>query len=225
MIPWELLDTTPVPDSAEPLSLWRRGGEYSLRIGPHELMNSRAHHSEEALAELACARIRDLPSPSLLIAGLGMGFTLAAALHLLPAGSSVTVAELVPAVIHWNRQHLGTLAGQPLGDQRVLVHEGDVGRLLRQTTAAYDAILLDVDNGPEGLTRGANDALYSQAGLAAAFTALSPHGVFGVWSAHPCAPFTKRLGQAGFAVEEIRLRARGRQGGGRHTVWLATKRG
>lgn len=224
MIPWELLDTTPVPGSHEPLSLWRRGGEYSIRIGPHELMNSRAHSSEEALAELACARVGDRPTPCVLIAGLGMGYTLAAALRQLPAESRVTVAELVPAVIHWNRHHLGTLAGHPVDDQRVRVHEGDVGAVLRQATIAYDAILLDVDNGPEGLTSSANDALYSPAGLAAAFTALRPHGVLAVWSAHPCAPFAKRLGQAGFAVEEVSLRARGRHGGGRHVIWLATRK-
>jgi spermidine synthase len=225
MIPWELLDQAPVAGSAEVLSLWRRGNEYSIRIGRQELMNSRAHHSEEMLAELTCAKVRDRPAPGVLIAGLGMGYTLAAALRQLPAESRVTVAELVPAVVHWNQHHLGTLAGHPLDDQRVRVVEGDVGKVLRQEPAAYDAILLDVDNGPEGLTSRANDALYSPAGLAAACTALRPQGVLAVWSAHPCAPFAKRLGQAGFAVEEVRLRARGRLGGGRHTVWLATRKG
>ena len=223
MIRWELLDSTPVPGSNEPLFLWQRGSEYSLRIGSAELMNSRVHSSEEQLAELACARLHGKPAPSLLIGGLGMGYTLAAALRHLPLTSTLTVAELVPAVVHWNQHYLGTLTGHPLHDRRVGVQEGDVAALLRQKTAAYDAILLDVDNGPEGLTCTANDALYNVAGLAAAFTALRPQGILAVWSAHSCAPFAKRLAQAGFMVEEVRLRARGRQGGGRHTVWLATR--
>jgi spermidine synthase len=223
MRPWELLHTATVPDDGTELRLYRRGEEYSIKAGNNQLMNSRVHGSEDALAELACQRLGDHPSPRILIGGLGMGFTLAAALQQLGPEAEVVVAELVPAVITWNQELLSELAGHPLKDLRVTVYEGDVGQLIRSDRNTYDAILLDVDNGPEGLTRKENDSLYSPTGLRAALAALRPKGVFGVWSISPDQHFSKRLRHAGFNVEEIRARARGRHGGGRHMIWLGTK--
>jgi spermidine synthase len=224
MRPWELLDTTTVPGDGRDLRLYRRGEEFSIKAGYSELMNSRVHGSEDALAELACQRLGDRPRPRVLIGGLGMGFTLAAALQQLGSAAEVTVAELVPAVVTWNRELLSELAGQPLDDPRVTVYEGDVGQLIRSSRGTYDAILLDVDNGPEGLTRKENDSLYSPAGLSATLAALRPKGIFSVWSISPDQAFSKRLQQTGFSVEEIRARARGKHGGGRHMIWLGTKR-
>jgi spermidine synthase len=184
-------------------------------------MNSRVHGSEDALAELACQKLADRPHARVLIGGLGMGFTLAAALQQLGPGAEVVVAELVPEVVTWNRELLSALAGHPLEDPRVTVYEGDVGQLIGAERDAYDAILLDVDNGPEGLTRKENDSLYSPAGLRAALAALRPRGILGVWSITPDQPFSKRLKQAGFNVEEIRVR--NRHGGGRYMIWLGLK--
>lgn len=223
MRPWKLLHTTTVPGDDEPLRLYQRGDEFSIKARHSELMNSRVHGSEDALAELACQRLAKVPNARVLIGGLGMGFTLAAALRELGPDAEVIVAELVPAVIDWNRELLSSLAGDPLKDSRVTVHEGDVGPLIRSQQGRYDAILLDVDNGPEGLTRKENDSLYSPAGLRAAMAALRSRGIFGVWSISPEPAFSKRLKQAGFDVEEIRARARGQHGGGRHMIWLGTK--
>jgi spermidine synthase len=223
MIPWELIDRAPVPGHGAELRLYRRGAEFSIRLDAGELMNSRAHGSEEALAELACARIAERPCPRVLIGGLGMGYTTAAALCRLGAEARVRVAELVPAVVKWNRGVLGKLAGHPLQDARVSVCEADIARVLRVEQQAYDAILLDVDNGPEGFCRKGNDWLYARAGLAAAFAALRPAGVLAVWSAGPDRAFFKRLHQAGFSVNEVRVRARAADKGGRHTIWLAVR--
>ncbi len=223
MRPWELIDTAVVPGEGGELRLYRRGDEFSIKAGYSELMNSRVHGSEDALAELACQRIADRPKPRLLIGGLGMGFTLAAALKQLGPMAEIVVAELVPAVVEWNQGPLAALAGNPLDDQRVTVHQGDVAQLIRSQQMAYDAVLLDVDNGPEGLTRKENNKLYSSAGLAAAAAALRPDGIFGVWSISPDQKFSKRLAHSGFKVEEIRVRARGRQGGGRHMIWFGKK--
>jgi len=222
MIPWELLDTTTVPGDGDELRLYRRDDEFSIKARNYELMNSRMHGSEDALAELACQRLVSRPKPRVLIGGLGMGFTLAAALQHLGADAEVVVAELVPAVVEWNRGVLAPLAGQPLDDPRVVVYAGDVGELIHSGQDAYDAILLDVDNGPEGLTRKGNDGLYSPAGVNVALLALCPKGIFGVWSISPEPRFSKRLRQAGFTVEEIRARAHGRRGA-RHMIWLAER--
>ena len=184
-------------------------------------MSSRVHGSEEALGELACARIADWAQPRVLIGGLGMGFTLAAALKALGPTAEVVVAELVPEVVQWNRELLGEPAGHPLRDARVTVRVGDVGRILRKERRAFDAIVLDIDNGPEGLTRKANDWLYSSSGLTAAFDALRPQGVLGVWSAGPDAGFSDRLRRMGCVVEEVVVRGRGPGKGARHTIWLA----
>ncbi len=221
MIPWQLLDSAPVPGEGGELRLYRRGGEFSIRVDGAELMNSRVHGSEDALAKLACARIASLPAPRVLIGGLGMGYTLAAALNRLGTESRVEVAELVPAVVAWNRGALAELAGRPLADGRVTVRECDVAEMLRTEQRAYDAILLDVDNGPRGLTRKGNDRLYTRSGLAAISAALRPGGVFALWSASPERAFGELLRNAGFAVDEERIRARGPRGGGYHTIWIA----
>lgn len=222
MIPWEELGRAGIPAAADPLVLARRGTEFVIRIGAKALMSSAAHGSEEALAELACARIADRPRASVLIGGLGMGFTLAAALRSLPPTARVMVAELIPAVVEWNRGLLADLAGRPLEDPRVVVHQGEVAEMFRGKDAAFDCILLDVDNGPNGLTLASNDWLYSPAGLLAARLALPGGGVLGVWSVAPDPDFTHRLRAAGFDVEQQVVRAR-RSRGGRHTLWLATR--
>ncbi|HEC97656.1 MAG TPA: spermidine synthase [Nitrospirae bacterium] len=223
MIPWERLECAPVPGNGGEICLYRRGEEYSIRVNGHELMNSSAHGSEEALAELACERITGNGSPRILIGGLGMGFTLASSLKCLSPGARIVVSELVPAVVKWNRGPLAELSGNPLQDGRVTVSESDVGQVLKQKKRAYDAILLDVDNGPEGLTREGNDRLYSQAGLETSFAALRPEGVLAVWSAAPDRAFARRLRRSGFEVDEVCVRARGSRGGGRHTIWIAVR--
>jgi spermidine synthase len=221
MIPWVHLDTAKVPGGGE-LRLMRRGAEFSIMSGAIELMNSRLSGSEKALATLACDRIRGRVKPAMLVGGLGMGFTLRAALAELPADAAVVVAELLPAVVAWARGPMAHIFDGCLDDPRVSVREGDVGDLIRSGRAAYDAILLDVDNGPGGLSREANDSLYTAAGLGAAKRALRPGGVLAVWSAGPDDRFTGRLGKAGFAVEEVRVRATGGGRGARHVIWLAS---
>jgi len=224
MIPWKLIDRAEVPGGGGELCLYKRGSELSIRVDGRELMNNRVHGSEETMAEYACMRIIHCARPVVLIGGLGMGYTLAAALERLGPQSRVIVAELVPAVVKWNRGSLADLAGNPLRDGRVTVRETDVARILEEEGQAYDAIVLDVDNGPVGLTREGNNWLYTRPGLEAAFRALRPGGVFAVWSAGPDRTFTARLRRVGFAVEEVRTRARGRKGGGWHTIWMATRR-
>jgi spermidine synthase len=223
MNPWILLDQSTVPGDGGVMKLYQRAHEYSISIKNDELMNSRMHGSEEALAELACKRVADREKPRVLIGGLGMGFTLSAALAHLDSNAEVVVAELVPAVVQWNRTHLAELAGHPLDDPRVTVRESDVRLLIKADKDAYDAILLDVDNGPDGLTHEGNDRLYTHGGLAAAKAALKPGGILAVWSAEPDKSFSKRLRGSGFKMEEISVRARGKRGGRRHTIWLAEK--
>ncbi|MCF7818633.1 MAG: hypothetical protein K9M54_12215 [Kiritimatiellales bacterium] len=221
MNPWILLDKATVPGGGE-MKLYQRAFEFSISVNNEELMNSRMHGSEDALAELACKRVADHEAPRILIGGLGMGFTLAAALEHLGNTANVVVAELVPAVVRWNHTHLAELAGRPLDDSRVTVRESDVGLVIKDQAEAFDAILLDVDNGPDGLTHAGNDRLYTHGGLAAAKAALKPGGILAVWSAEPDKSFSKRLRGSGFQMEEITVRARGTKGR-RHTIWLATK--
>lgn len=221
LIPWRELDRAEVPGGGAPLVLAQRGSEYVIRSGAVALMASGAHGSEEALAEAVCERLEGRPRARVLIGGLGMGYTLAAALRALPPEARVDVAELVPAVVRWNRGPLGPLAGCPLEDPRVRVIEGDVADAMR-ASARYAAILLDVDNGPQALTRDANHALYSIAGLRLAVRAMQPWGVLGVWSVAPDREFSRRLAAAGLEAEELRVRAR-RTKGGVHTLWLATR--
>jgi spermidine synthase len=222
LIPWEFLGAAQVPGGGE-LRLMRRGAEFSIKLGQNELMNSRLFGSEEALATLAWRRIQPRDKPRLLIGGLGMGFTLRAALTVLGPDARIVVSELVPEVVAWARGPMAEIFGTSLTDPRVSVREIDVGQLIRSERAAYDIILLDVDNGPEGLTRAANDTLYDQTGLAATYAALQAGGVLGVWSSGPDARFTQRLRKAGFEVDEINVRATAARRGARHVIWMATK--
>ena len=223
MIPWEFLGSAQVPGNGGQLRLYRRGGEFSIRANDCELMNSSVHGSEDALAELACSRVTGQARPRVLIGGLGMGYTLASALRVLGTTGKVVVAELVPEVVEWNRGALAGLAGHPLHDRRVTVLEVDVARILQTEQMAYDAILLDVDNGPEGLTRKVNNWLYSRVGLDAAFSALRPAGVLAIWSASPNRAFSGRLRKSGFEVDEVNVRGRGTHGGAHHTIWIARR--
>ncbi|KQU62726.1 spermidine synthase [Aminobacter sp. DSM 101952] len=224
MIPWIVLDTAKIPGGGE-LRLKQRGTEFSIMLGSNELMNSRLSGSEEALAKLACDRIGGRSKPTILIGGLGMGFTLRAALALLGKDARIVVAELVPEVIAWARGPMAEVFGGCLDDPRVEVVEGDVGRLIRDGAGTYDAILLDVDNGPEGLSRDANDSLYNYAGLHAAKTALKPGGVLTVWSQGPDKSFSRRLHESGFVTDEVKVRASTKGGGARHVVWVAASGG
>jgi spermidine synthase len=203
----------------------QRGGEFSIFAGADELMGTRLSGSEEALASLASERLQERVRPQILIGGLGMGFTLRAALARFGADAGITVAELVPEVLTWAQGPLAEIHGDSLSDPRVTVYVGDVGDLITGPAGRYDAILLDVDNGPAGLMRAANDDLYDHYGLREAHAALTPGGILGVWSAAPEPVFTQRLRAAGFSVEDHRVRANGRNTGPRHVVWLATKTG
>jgi len=221
MIPWVELAAAKTPDGKS-LRLKQRGAEFSIMLGTNELMNSRLSGSEEALAKLAIQRVASVPSPHVLIGGLGMGFTLRAALGEVGPGAKVTVAELIPAVVDWARGPMHAVFGDCLDDPHVTIRTADVGAVIGM--ARYDAILLDVDNGPEGLTVDSNDALYTVAGLRRAHAALNPGGVLAVWSSGPDSAFTRRQRQAGFSVEESNVRAHGKRGA-RHVIWLATKVG
>jgi spermidine synthase len=225
MVPRILIDRAEIPGGGGELRLIKRGEEYSILLGSNELMNSRLSGSEEALASLACARIGGLKGPTLLIGGLGMGFTLRKALAELGPEAKLVVAELVPAVVEWARGPLAHLFGSSLTDPRASVVEADVGDLIGDARAAYDAILLDVDNGPEGLTHEGNDRLYNKAGLRRAWAALRPGGVLAIWSAAADRAFSHRLGKAGFEVEEVRVRAVSGGRGAHHVVWVASKTG
>lgn len=216
----QLIDSAPVPGGDE-LRLFQRGDEYIIALGGNELMSSRMSGSEEALATMSCARLRDPGSAKLLIGGYGMGFTLRAALAVLGPQASVTVAELVPDIIDWARGPMATLAAGCLDDPRVEIVIADVVATIAAAAAAFDAILLDVDNGPDGLTRPDNDRIYAPAGLAKAKAALKPGGVLAIWSAAPDASFTRRLTAAGFAVEQVSVRARSNGKGARHVIWFA----
>jgi spermidine synthase len=223
MIPWIKIDTARIPGSDGELRLMLRGAEFSIMLGANELMNSRLSGSEAALATLAIKKIEAIEQPHLLIGGLGMGFTLKAALAVLGPRARIVVAELVPAVIAWARGPMAEIFGGSLNHPGVEIRETDVADIIRSHARTFDAILLDVDNGPEGLTRKANDALYDPAGLKAAHAALRPGGVLAVWSSGPNPPFAKRLRGAGFDVNEVAVRATGKGGGARHVIWIAAK--
>ena len=219
----ELLATAQVPGGEE-LRLFRRDRDFMIVLNRNELMNSRMSGSEEQLATLACARLKNRSNPRMLIGGYGMGFTLRAALAELPAAGSVVVAELVPEIIAWARGPMAELTAGGLEDGRVTVVEDDVAAVIASARGSYDAILLDVDNGPDGLTRAANDGLYSPSGLAAAKAALAPGGILAIWSAAADPAFTRRLSAAGLATEDVKVRARSNGKGAQHTIWLAEKR-
>jgi spermidine synthase len=220
--PWELLGQTTAPDGTT-LALMRHDREYVIFANGKILMSSRMHGSEEALAAFALKHARTQDSPAVLVGGLGLGFTLRATLDSLPAGASVDVAELVPAVVEWNRGPLGPLAGHPLDDKRVRVRVEDVLVTLRSSPGRFSAVLLDVDNGPDAFTTSSNAGLYSDKGLQAARAALEPGGVLTVWSAWEDRKFEQRLRYNGFTVEVERVRARLKQGGPRHTIFLGRK--
>jgi len=223
MNPWVLLDEVQVPGDGGAMKLYQRAFEFSISVKNDELMNSRMHGSEDALAELCCKRVAERENPRVLIGGLGMGFTLRAALDHLDSNAEVVVAELVPAVVKWNRTHLAELAGKPLDDARTVVRETDVGLVIKETTDACDAIMLDVDNGPEALPQSGNRWLYHRAGLAAALGVLRSGGLLAVWSAGPDRAFTERLRAVGFEVEPIEVRARGYTRGARHPIRFARR--
>ena len=223
MIPWKHIDTARVPGAEVELRLMQRGDEFSMKLGQNELMNSRLSGSEEALATLACRRLAAVKAPHLLIGGLGMGFTLRAALAVLGPKARITVAELVPAVVAWARGPMAGLFGDSLTDPRTTIREADVIEVIQSHSAAFDAILLDVDNGPEGLIRKDNDTLYNLKGLTAIRRALRPGGVLAVWSSGPHPAFSKRLRDAGFDVNEVGVRATTKRSGAHHIIWFATK--
>ena len=217
----ELIDTAAVPGGGE-LRLFRRGGDFIIAIGGNELMSSRMSGSEEALAAMSCERLAGRKAVRLLIGGYGMGFTLRAALAAVGPDAKVTVAELVPGIIDWARGPMAELAAGALDDPRVELVVGDVAAAIASGRGQYDAILLDVDNGPDALTHEANHRIYSAAGLAAAKAALTRGGLLAIWSAAPDARFTRRLAAAGFRVDEVGVRARSNGKGARHVIWFAT---
>jgi spermidine synthase len=220
--PFELLGQTVSPDGTD-MKLIRRGDEYLILAGGAILMSSRMHGSEEALATFACQRVRTLERPSVLIGGLGMGFTLRATLDLLSPDATVVVAELVPAVVEWSHGPLGPLAGHPLEDKRVRVEGGDVALILSSRLGPFDAVLLDVDNGPAAFTASSNAGLYDDRGVAAAHAALTMNGVLAVWATREDRKFVQRLRDGGFSVEVQRVRGRLKSGGPHHTIFLGHK--
>jgi spermidine synthase len=219
---WTQLGEAPIPGSDKTLLLYKGKDDFSIKIsGGFELMSTRKHASEDALGSLPCKRLKQADKARVLIGGLGMGFTLAAVLKEVGPVAEVTVAELIPEVVEWNRGPLGDFSGRPLDDTRTRVHIGDVAKLLRGSRGCFDVIVLDVDNGPEGLTNRANDWLYTMSGIAAAQDALSPTGILAYWSADPDPAFHDRLRCCGFLVEEVNVFAHGNKGT-RHTIWLAS---
>jgi spermidine synthase len=217
--PWELLGETRTPDG-EDMRLTRQGSEYVIFAGGKPLMSSRMHGSEEALAAFGLLEARQCEDPCVLVGGLGMGFTLRATLDLLPPSATVVVAELVPAVVEWNRGPLGPLAAHPLEDTRVEVAIGDVADTLRRSPHRFDAVLLDVDNGPRAFTAAHNTRLYDDRGIEAVRKSLKPGGVLAVWSAWDDRRFEQRLRYGGFTVHVERVRGRLKKGGPRHTIFL-----
>ncbi len=224
MIHRVLLDTAETPDGGKELRLYQHDKDFFILAENEDLMSSRMHESEDQLARITTERITHRKQPTVLIGGLGMGFTLRAALDGLPESAKVVVAELVPAVVNWNRGLLAHLAGNPLADKRVEIQEIDVAKILRKTKNHYDAILLDVDNGPSGLSRKSNDWFYGMSGLYAARGALKSGGLLGIWSAAPDREFENRLRIVDFEVEGIRVRSRPGGKGAHHHLWIACKK-
>ena len=224
MIPWTQLGTAQIPNNGGELKFSQRGDEFSIRLSGirGELMNSRLYNSEKVLAELGCAHLTSTNNAQVLVGGLGMGYTLAAALKAVNENSQVTVAELIPEVVTWNQGPLGNCANNPLQDPRTKVHIGDVRQLLTIRKPTFDAILLDVDNGPEGLTQKDNSSIYSTQGLEDIYKTLRPKGMVAIWSAGPDQQFTLRLKKAGFKAEDRVVRARPGKGS-RHTIFLGRK--
>jgi len=224
MDPWTQIDSAPVPGSDTELTLLQRNDDFAIRISDvqGDLMNSRMYHSEEVLAELGCTRLGSIKNARVLVGGLGMGFTLAAALRIVPTSAEVIVAELVPEVVEWNRGPLGQCAGRPLDDDRARIHQGDVVAFLKRPEKKFDAILLDVDNGPEAMTASANGWLYTRGGLKTIYEKLRPEGIVAIWSVRADHLFTARLKKTGFKVQARTVRARPGKGS-RHTIFVAQK--
>ena len=221
MIPREVVGVAEVPDGP-PLRLVRHGGDFMIMLDRNELMSSRMSGSEAALGRMTCRRLRSCASARILIGGYGMGFTLRAVLGEVGPTARIIVAELVPGIVDWARGPMETMTGDCLDDPRVEIRIDDVAALIQGGKARYDAVLLDVDNGPDGLTRPANDRLYTARGLAHARASLRPGGILAIWSAGADAAFTRRLLEAGFAVDEVQVRARENGKGPIHTIWFAT---
>lgn len=216
----ELIGTAQVPGGDE-LRLFRRDDHFIIAVGGNELMSSRMSGSEEALAVMTCDRLPGRNAAHLLIGGYGMGFTLRAALAALGPEARIAVAELVPGIVEWARGPMAELTAGCLDDSRVELVIGDVAAAIAAGRGRYDAILLDVDNGPDALTREANDRIYSPAGLAVAKAALKRGGILAIWSAAPDERFRRRLAGAGFQVDEVGVRARSNGKGPRHVIWFA----
>jgi spermidine synthase len=223
VIPLEEIDRAEVPGHESEVILLRRETEFSIRTAGKELMNSRLHASEDLLGELACSRLERKSGRKILVGGLGMGYTLSAVIKQSAPDTHITVSELIPAVVEWNRKYLGHLAGFPLADPRVSVAEEDVAETISRSNCTWDAILLDVDNGPGGLTRKSNDRLYTRSGLKTSLSALRPGGILAVWSPGADAAFTRRLAQCGYRTETVTVRAHKPAKGARHTICLAAK--
>ena len=226
MKPWHLIGRAQTPGGGAELVLYQRDQEFSLQADNMELMNSRIYGSEEAMAMLGCQNLAKRKNVRVLIGGLGMGYSVRTALDILREDARVVVAELVPAVIEWNRGVLADLADRPLDDHRTEVHEADVIDLITAAKGTYDAIMLDVDNGPEAMVSKGNNWLYSPQGLTASHKALRRGGVLAIWSADSQPAFVRRLRRARFEVNEVKVRARGgskRRGGAHHVVWVATR--
>jgi spermidine synthase len=221
-VPVELIDTADLPDGGR-LRLLRRGDDFSIRFGPEELMGNQVRHSEEALAALGCRHLAQRGG-RVLIGGLGMGFTLGAALDALPQDATIIVAELVPKIVTWANGPLAHIFGAKLADPRVSIKMADVHDVIVRDTERFDAILLDVDNGPDGLIHLANERLYCNWGLRAAYAALRPGGVLAIWSAYRDEAFVERLAAAGFDVDEISIEAYPDDENGMHIIWLAAKK-
>jgi len=224
MIPWQTIDRAPIPSGGE-LTLVRRGAEFAIRVDGAELMASRAHASEEHMAKLAAERLVGVSKPRVLIGGLGLGYTLRAALDAFPRSAKIVVAELVPQVVTWMRGPLAHLAGHPLDDPRTVIEVADAAVVLRESPGVFHALLIDIDNSPTTLAREANSSLYSTQGMAAARAALAPGGVLIVWSAGPDARFAERMRRAGFRVEVTRASAHGEGRGRGHTLFIGETSG
>jgi spermidine synthase len=224
MLPWTQLNTAKIPNEGGELTLSQRGDEFSIKISGKrgELMNSRVYNSEKVLSQLGCAHIKPHHDAHILVGGLGMGYTLAAALKAVNADSQVTVAELIPEVVEWNKGSLGNCAGNPLQDPRTQIHIGDVKELLTSRAPTFDAILLDVDNGPKGLTHEDNNWIYSEDGLKDIYDTLQPNGMLAIWSAGPDYLFTVRLKKIGFRVDTRSVQASPKKRS-QHTIFLAKK--
>ena len=226
MNPWQLLGKAETPGGGAELFLYRRDSEFSLRADNQELMNSRVYGSEEELSRLGCQHLAKHAGARVLIGGLGMGYSLRTALDILGDDAQVVVAELVPAVVEWNRGVMADLAGRPLDDGRAELHEADVIQLIKDARADYDAILIDIDNGAEPMVREGNNWLYNLPGLTATYAALRRGGVLATWCARPQPAFVKRLHRAGFEAHEVKVRARsgsGRKSGGHYVVCVAKR--